>query len=345
MFRPNRNVYWRTDSAPGKHFDVTAETIPDSEATDDRLELPENTLRAAVPQVARGFVLGAVDLVPGVSGGTAALVLGIYRQLIASLHHCAKTVTRVLRGDLRGAKRGVRAIPAWWLGGLGAGILTMVFLLAGPLEHALTNHPVALAGLFFGLIVAAVVLCWRQLYSTTPMTFILVGVAAVATFFLLGLSPASTGAATEAPALWVYFGAGAIAICAMILPGISGSFLLVLMGMYVHVLAAVATRDFLVLGVFVLGCVTGLALAASGLNWLLARYHDLVLGAMIGLMIGSVRLLWPWPSGLGGTELALPSLATVGVPVLLGVGGFILVMGADLLARRVRRAEPGVEIA
>ncbi|MDO5501326.1 MAG: DUF368 domain-containing protein [Propionibacteriaceae bacterium] len=323
---------------------MTAATIPASESTES-LDLPENSPRAAVPQVARGFVLGAVDLVPGVSGGTAALVLGIYRHLIASLHHCAKTVTRVLRGDLPAAKQGVRMIPAWWLGGLGVGIVTMVFLLAGPLEYALTNHPVALAGLFFGLIVAAVILCWRQLYSTTPLTFALVGVAAVATFFLLGLSPASSGAATEPPALWVYFGAGAIAICAMILPGISGSFLLVLMGMYAHVLAAVATRDFLVLGVFVLGAATGLALAASGLNWLLHRYHDLVLAAMIGLMVGSIRLLWPWPSGLGGTELALPSAATIGMPVLLGLAGFTLVLGADLLARKVRSSDPGVELA
>jgi len=323
---------------------VTATAIPSNETTDDRSELPENTVRAAVPQVARGFVLGAVDLVPGVSGGTAALVLGIYRHLISSLHHISKTATRMLRGDLSGAKHGVRRIPALWLGGLGLGILTMVFLLAGPLEYALTNHPVALAGLFFGLIIAAVILCWRQLYSTTPLTFALVGMAAVATFFLLGLSPASTGAASEPPALWVYFFAGAVAICAMILPGISGSFLLVLMGMYVHVLAAVATRDFLILGIFVVGCATGLALAASGLNWLLARYHDLVLASMIGLMIGSVRLLWPWPSGLGGTELALPTLSTFWLPVLLGVSGFALVMGADLLARKVRGAEPGVEV-
>lgn len=324
---------------------MTTAAISRPEKTDDRPDLPENSLRAAVPQVARGFVLGTVDLVPGVSGGTAALVLGIYRHLIASLHHTAKTATRILRGDVPAFKRDLRRIPALWLGGLGLGILTVVFLLAGPLEHALTNYPVQLAGLFFGLIVAAVALCWRQLYSRTPMTFILVGVAAIATFFLLGLSPASSGATTEAPAPWVFFGAGAIAICAMILPGISGSFLLVLMGMYAHVLAAVSSRDFLVLGVFALGAVTGLALSASGLNWLLHRYHDLVLAAMIGLMVGSIRLLWPWPSGLGGTDLALPTVSTVGAPVLLGVAGFALVMGADFLARKVRRTDPGVEIA
>lgn len=323
---------------------MTTAAISSPEKTPCRPDLPENTLRAAAPQVARGFVLGTVDLVPGVSGGTAALVLGIYRHLIASLHHTAKTATRLLRGDVPAFKRDVRRIPALWLGGLGLGILTVVFLLAGPLEHALTNYPVQLAGLFFGLIIAAVALCWRQLYSTTPWTFVLVGVSAVATFFLLGLSPASSGAATEAPPLWVFFGAGAIAICAMILPGISGSFLLVLMGMYAHVLAAVSSRDLLVLGVFALGAATGIAFAASGLNWLLHRYHDLVLAAMIGLMIGSVRLLWPWPSGLGGTDLALPTLATVWMPVLLGASGFVLVLGADLLARTVRRDEPGVEV-
>lgn len=301
-------------------------------------------MRAALPQVARGFVLGSVELVPGVSSGTAALVLGIYRNLIATLHHCARVAARIVRGDIKGAKAGLREVPGLWLSALGIGMITMVFLLAGPLEYALTHHPVPLAGLFFGLIVAAIILCFRQLYARTPWTFVLVGASAVVTFFLMGLSPAATGATTESPALWAFFLAGAIAVSIMILPGISGSFVLVLLGMYAPILAAVANRDFAVLGVFILGALIGVAFAASGLNWLLKRYHDLVLAAMIGLMIGSIRVLWPWPMGLEGTELGLPTPSTAWAPILLGVAGFVLVMGADLLARKVRRSDPGVEV-
>ena len=297
--------------------------------------LPENTLRAALPQVARGFVMGAVDLVPGVSGGTAALVLGIYRHLVSSIHHCVNTVVSFLRGDVRGGMQGLRQIPLLWLGGLLVGILTVVVLLATPLEYALEEYPVPLAGLFAGLVLAAIILCWRQLQLPAAINWLLAAATAVATFFLLGLSPAGHGGLAPDQPLWVFFGAGAVAICAMILPGISGSFLLVLMGMYPLVIRAVAERDLPVLLVFALGCATGLGLAGSGLNWLLHHFHDAVIAAMVGLMVGSLRLLWPWPQGLGGTDLALPTADTVVLPVVLGLLGFALVTGADLLARRV----------
>lgn len=281
---------------------------------------------------------------PGVSSGTAALVLGIYRKLIATLHHCARTASRLIRGDFKGAKQGFLQIPGLWLAALGIGMVTMVFVLAGPLEYALTTYPVPLAGLFFGLIAAAILLCFRQLYSITPWMFVLVGVSAVVTFILMGLSPAATGATMADPALWAYFLAGAIAMSIMILPGISGSFVLVLIGMYAPVLAAVADRNFLIIGVFLLGALLGVSFAASGLNWLLKRYHDLVLAAMIGLMIGSIRVLWPWPSGMDGTELALPTMSTFWAPVLLGAAGFVIVMAADFVARKVRASQPGVDV-
>lgn len=314
---------------------TTDQTTVPSEAT-EAPSLPDNTVRAAVPQVARGFVLGTVDLVPGVSGGTAALVLGIYRQLVASIHHTAATMTRLIKGDLNGFKSGVKQIPALWLGGLVLGILTVILLLSGPLERALESHPVPLAGLFSGLITAAIILCWRQLRGVNWKTWLFVALAAVVTFFGLAIAPTGNAVA-ETPALWVFFIAGAIAICAMILPGISGAFILVILGMYAHVIGAVAERDFAILAVFALGCATGLALAASGLNWLLTHHHDLVLALMIGLMVGSLRLLWPWPSGLGGTQMAWPTVDTALLPIVLGVGGFALVLVADYIATRVRR--------
>lgn len=307
--------------------------------------LPENTVRAAVPQVARGFVMGAIDLVPGVSGGTAALVLGIYRHLISSVHHCAHTAVSFVRGDVRNGMSGLRQVPMLWLGGLALGILTVVLLLAAPLEHALEVYPMQLAGLFVGLVIAAIILCWRQLHSVTATSWLLAAAAAVLTSFLLGLSPAGQGGVAPEQPWWVFFGAGTIAITAMLIPGISGSFMLVLMGMYPLVIGAVADRNLPVILTFVLGCAAGLALSGSALNWLLHHHHDLVMAPMIGLMVGSLRLLWPWPHGLGGSAMTWPAADTAVVPILLAVTGFAVVMGADLLARRIRCGDGDVPAA
>lgn len=276
------------------------------------------------------------DLVPGVSGGTVALVLGIYRHLIDALHTLVAVLVHLLRGDVRGAGRTLRFVPWLWLVALGTGILGVVILMAGPLTTAIETYPVQLAGLFVGLIAAAVVLCWRQLRRASAHHVRVAAVVAVATFLLLGLSPASQVESTVTAPLWGFYVGGAIAITAMILPGISGSFLLVLMGLYAQVLTAITDRDLLVIGVFALGCATGLALSATTLRWLLMRYHDAVLAAMIGLMVGSLRILWPWPGGFESTTLALPTASTWAAPTALAVLGLVLVLGLDALAARLR---------
>ena len=293
-------------------------------------------VRGIAAQLLRGGLMGMADLVPGVSGGTVALVLGIYRHLIDALHTLVAVLVHVLRGDLRGAVRGLRFVPWLWLVTLGAGILTVVVLMAGPLTTAIETYPVQLAGLFVGLIAAAVVLCWRQLRHASAHHLRIAAVVAVATFLLLGLSPAASAESTISAPLWGFYVGGAIAITAMILPGISGSFLLVLMGLYAQVLTAVTDRDLVVLGVFVLGCATGLALSATTLRWLLLRYHDAVLAAMIGLMIGSLRILWPWPGGFESTTIALPTASTWAAPTALAVLGLVLVLGLDAVAARLR---------
>lgn len=191
-----------------------------------------------------------------------------------------------------------------------------------------------MAGLFCGLIAAAVVLCWRQLKQSSIAKIVLALAVATGMFLLLGLQTTEQGADPATLAWWTYFGAGAIAICAMILPGISGSFILVLLGMYQPVLAAVSDREFLPLIIFALGAATGLVLAASGLNWLLARYHDWVIAAMIGLMVGSYRILWPWPGGLDSTELGLPETDTLWMPLLLAGVGMAVVLGIQWIADR-----------
>ncbi|MDO5503087.1 MAG: DUF368 domain-containing protein [Actinomycetia bacterium] len=295
-------------------------------------------IAGALAQVVRGSIMGAVDLVPGVSGGTVALVLGIYRTLIDALHSGVTVIVRLLRGDLKGAWVAIKRVPWVWLVSLGIGILTVVFLGAGPLKHAIEHYPMQLAGLFFGLITAAVILCWRQLLEVNSAHFQVAALVAVVTFFALGISPTSSGTDVSAP-LWGFFLGGAIAITAMILPGISGSFILLLIGLYAQVLSAVAERNLLIIAVFALGCATGLALSSTALRWLLYRHHDLVLAAMIGLMIGSFRILWPWPGGLESTEIGLPTADTWFLPVALGVAGLVAVLTLDAVAAKLRPAD------
>ena len=163
---------------------------------------------------------------------------------------------------------------------------------------------------------------------------LMVGVGATM-FFLLGLR-SDTEVANDALEVvtepwWVFLLAGSIAICAMILPGVSGSFLLVMLGMYTEVLGAVNDRDITSLAAFGIGCVIGLALFSTGLNWALEHHHDLVMAAMIGLMLGSLRVLWAWPGGTATTELGRPS-GDVLVPTLLAVLGAAVVIGVVLVA-------------
>ncbi len=293
--------------------------------------------------VLRGFSMGAADIVPGVSGGTIALVLGIYRHLVASIRDGSKAIFALLKGDGRGAIGRLEGIDWAFLLSLLAGILVAVAALSHVLETALEDHPVEMAGLFFGLVAGSAVIAWGLLnHRTARNAAILVG-AAVVFFLVLGLTGGTTEDAVQqldSPALWIFFGSGAIAICAMILPGISGSFLLVIMGMYGALLSAVTDRDLVSLAVFGLGAVVGLAVFSQLLHWALEHHYDVVMSVLIGLMVGSIRVLWPWPGGVETTELAAPgSGGGVLVPVLLALVGLAVVVTIDRVSHRFEDRE------
>jgi putative membrane protein len=246
-----------------------------------------------------GFFMGTADLVPGVSGGTIALVLGIYPRLVASIKSGSSALGAMARLDWGKARSHLEAVEWRLLLPLLAGILTAVVTLASFLEHQLEARPTTLAAAFFGLVVGSVAVASGMIRSPRPIHLLMVLGVGVGMFLFLGLG----GSAATDPALGVFFLAGALAICAMILPGISGSLILVLIGMYAAVLGAVTDRNLLALAVFVAGCVVGLALFSQVLNWALDRYHDLVVAAMVGLMAGSLRVLWPWPAGVDSADL------------------------------------------
>jgi len=205
--------------------------------------------------------------------------------------------------------------------------------LSSLIEGLLEDRPEEMAGFFFGLVVGSIVVAIGLLHRQASSSYaIMAGVGAIA-FFLLGFQSSPSAD----PPLWAFFGAGAIAICAMILPGISGSFLLLMMGMYAALFTAINDFAIVNLALFGMGAVVGLALFSTALSWLLEHYHDILLAALIGLMFGSFRLLWPWPNGVGtishdageskpGIGLELPTADNAIMPTLLAVGACVAVI-------------------
>lgn len=290
-----------------------------------------------VGQFARGCCMGAADIVPGVSGGTVALVLGIYERLVANVRLGAGVLGRLARGDGRGARAAFGAIEWTFILPLLAGIGAAVLVLASLIERLLDEQPVRLGALFFGLVAGSVVIAARLLRRPAAVHFVMAIAVGTAVALLFGLRSATEGTEGGSASLWVFPLAGALAICAMILPGVSGSFLLVLIGMYGPVLAAVNERDLPPIALFGVGAVLGLAVFSSLLDRLLRTRHDQVLAVMIGLLLGSLRVLWPWPGGTSSTTLAAPA-GDVLVPVLLAGAGFALVVALGILGHV--RSEP-----
>lgn len=234
-----------------------------------------------------GFSMGAADLIPGVSGGTVAFLAGIYEELL----HSIKLVTGdVLRLFLKfKIVEGIKLIPFRFLVPLGAGLLGAIFLLANLLSYLLSHYPVFIWAFFFGLVIASVYVVSKRIKKRSMNNSIGFLISAVAAYILVGAVPVETP-----NNLLFFFLSGMIAICAMILPGISGSFILLLLGKYQQVLGAVTNRDFLSLVVFALGAVFGLALFSRVLSWLFSKYHDISVAILAGFMLGSVRKIWPW---------------------------------------------------
>lgn len=281
--------------------------------------------------------MGAADLVPGVSGGTIALVIGIYERLIASVREGSLALASLIRADFGKLRHHFRSVEWAFLVPLLAGILTAVISLARLLEHQLEANPEIMAGGFSGLVVGSVMIAWRLLRSPGPTHVAIALAVAAVLFLLLGLGGEST---VSDPTLLAFFGAGALAICAMILPGISGSLILLLIGMYAPVLAAVNDREYLTLGIFVAGATIGLGLFSQVLHWSLRHHHDVVLAALVGLMAGSLRVLWPWPEGVDSSALGAPAGQVLAVVTAGFVGFGFVYLVARLATSRETVSEP-----
>ncbi len=244
--------------------------------------------------VARGVCMGASDIVPGVSGGTMAFILGIYEELIDSIRTLGRP--NFLQAALKFQLKEVFQILNWeFLLSVAIGIFIAIVTLSSALESLLLNQPVYLWSFFFGLVLASVLVVSKRVQKWSAPLVVVLLVGATAAYLLVGLVPVQTP-----NEWWFLILSGAIASCALILPGVSGAFLLVLLGKYQYVLGSV--NDFFdgvwaaaVPIIFVgIGAVIGLVTFAQFLSWLFKRYHDLTVALLIGLMVGSLRKIWPW---------------------------------------------------
>jgi len=277
--------------------------------------------------------MGSADVVPGVSGGTVALVLGIYEKLIDTIRDGARALGTLLKGDFRGFWKRLLAIDFGFIVPLLAGIGLAVVSLAGVLQTQLHDNPENMAGLFFGLVASSVIVAFRLIRERSVVNMAILAVVAVVVFGLLGFQ---NGPVAD-PSPLAFFGAGALAICAMILPGISGSFILLMLGMYSAVIGAVDDRTLSNVALVAIGAVVGLALFSNLLAWVLDRAFEPVMAGLIGIMVGSLRVLWPWPNGVGviskdqtevvsGTGLDWPSSGDWFTPTALAIAAVIVVL-------------------
>jgi putative membrane protein len=240
---------------------------------------------------AKGFGMGSADVVPGVSGGTIAFITGIYEELIESIKSVNLEALKQLRkGGLAAAWKHINGN---FLVAVFAGIIISIFSLAKGLSYLLENYPVLLWSFFFGLIIASSIFVGRKVRKwDAPKVLTLIAGGAIA-FFITTLSKVETP-----HDLWFIFIAGAIAICAMILPGISGSFLLVIMGQYAYVLESVKELRIEVVLTFAAGCAVGLLSFARLISYLFKKFHDHTIAILTGFMIGSLNKVWPWKNTL-----------------------------------------------
>ncbi|WP_434339631.1 DUF368 domain-containing protein [Motilimonas cestriensis] len=269
----------------------------------------------------KGAGMGAADVVPGVSGGTIAFVTGIYERLLNAIKSVDLKAVNILLKD--GVKAFWQHIDGTFLLVLFSGLLLSIASLAKLITYLLAYHPLLVWSFFFGLIIASVIHIAKQITHWGAVNIISLVVGSVIAFVITSISPSSVD-----PAPWFFFVSGAIAICAMILPGISGSFILLLMGMYGHVLAAVNDRDFILLGLFLLGCIVGLMCFSRFLSWLLSRFHEATFALLAGFLVGSLNVLWPWKQ-VTSTYLSSKGIEKPLTTANLWPSDFTLVTGQD----------------
>ena len=231
--------------------------------------------------------MGAADVVPGVSGGTIAFISGIYEELLETINSVNLGALKTLKKE--GVKAAWKSINGNFIVTLFLGIGISIASLAKLISYLLEAHPILIWSFFFGLVLASIVYVGKQVKSWNVGTMVSLIIGTGVAFWITILPPLSSS-----NELWFIFVSGMIAICAMILPGISGAFILLIMGSFPAILKAIVDKNLLTIGVFMAGAVIGLLSFSRVLKWMFTKYHDVTIAILTGFLIGSLNKLWPW---------------------------------------------------
>jgi putative membrane protein len=235
----------------------------------------------------KGIAMGAADIIPGVSGGTIAFITGIYEEFIDSISSLNFNTIKILWKD--GIKAAWKSINGNFLLSIFTGIVVSIFSLARLISYLLENEKISLWSFFFGLVIISIYIVGKQVVSWKISRILALLIGSAIAFYITIVPPIA-----GANELWYLFISGMIAICAMILPGISGSFILLLLGSYATVIQAIKDKQLLILGVFAGGCIIGLFSFSRLLKWLFSKYRDITIALLTGFLVGSLNKLWPW---------------------------------------------------
>jgi putative membrane protein len=290
----------------------------------------------------KGMAMGAADVVPGVSGGTIAFISGIYEELLASISNVNFQLLKTLK--TAGIKAAWKQVNGSFLLALFIGVFVSILSLAKTIKWLLENEPVLLWSFFFGLVLASIMYIGKQIETWNVQIIILFVLGISFGYAVTVMPPTNVG---EINYLFLVF-AGAIASCAMILPGISGSYILLLLGVYPIVMTAITTKDYKIIGAIALGVIIGLLFFARLLKWLFSNYKNQMLIVLTGLMLGSLNKVWPWKEAISSyidrhgvvkplVEQSISPLSFDGDPklmlaIVLAIVGFGLILLMEKLA-------------
>jgi len=295
----------------------------------------------------KGIAMGAADVVPGVSGGTIAFISGIYEELLASISSIKFSTLKLLKNE--GIKAVWKAVNGNFLAALMLGIFISIVSLAKLISWLIENKPIMVWAFFFGLVLASILFVGKQIKKWNIITMVVFLLGALIAFYITTLQPMIS---ENTSPLFLFF-AGALAICAMILPGISGAFILVLLGAYKPVLDAVHYRDFKIILLIAFGAVVGLLSFSKILKWLFNHYKNYTLAALTGFILGSLNKIWPWKETLtwrlnshginvpfneqSVSPFSFNGNAQIGVAVILMIVGFGVIILLEKLADSTKK--------
>lgn len=293
-----------------------------------------NNLKKYLMVTLKGACMGAADVIPGVSGGTIAFIMGIYDEFVGSIASInAEAMKLLFKGQF---KAFWKHINGTFLVSIVLGIGISVVLLAGLMQTLLTVYPIQTWAFFFGLIVASSIFILRGIsgWKLREILFLILG-------GVLGVTVCTLSPTQTPDALWFIFLSGAIAICAMILPGISGSFILLILGKYQYIMAAISGlvagenfgQNLLILCVFLVGAVVGILGFSKFLHWLLARWNKETLIVLAGFIIGSLVKVWPWSNAEALAQAEAAGGLQIGWAILFALIGFSLVTGIEIAGK------------